>query len=334
MTQSLDTRRIRASTSAELRDYYEQLLDKATINEITTQLLQAVEKGSIPPLTFAPWLGVSKSPATIREALRQNISVLIRKFAIKQLRNALSSSRWKETWEGVGGVAGMLEIFADFSVLEVRDACKAIGGCGKGNDMMAKRESFTDLFKGLYPDYFPDARHKTKHRRPLARYYRLLMPACSEKLVNEAVASGLEGTWKQAREKDLLRYHPDIIRKELLRFLASDKEQQPIPLSDPDLLTRFPSATSARRGFSASMEFSLTVLRQSVKSERCVVEDDFFINELVRPLLVRAIRKRADWEAIKEIVDLIMQYLEAHPSTGKEITTDKRDVFHLVAVCW
>jgi hypothetical protein len=334
MTQSLDTRRIRASTPAELRDYYEQLLEKASIEEVTTQLLQSVEKGSVPPLTFAPWLGVSKSPATIRVALSQNVSVLIRKFAIKQLRNALSSSRWKETWEGVGGVAGMLDIFADFSVLEVREACKAIGGCGKGNAMIAKREDFTELFKGLHPDYFPDARHKTKDRRPLARYYRLLMPACSEKLVNEAVASGLKGTWKQAMQTDLLRYHPDVVRKELLRSLASDQEPQPIPLSKPDFLTRYPSTTSARRGFSASMEFSLTVLRQSVKSERCVMEDDFFVDELVRPLLVRAIKKRADWDVIKEIVDLIMQYLEAHPSTGKEITTDKLDVFHLVAVCW
>jgi hypothetical protein len=334
MTQSLDTRRIRASTPAELRDYYEQLLEGASIEEITTQLLQSVEKGSVPPLTFAPWLGVSKSPATIRVALSQNVSVLIRKFAIKQLRNALSSSRWKKTWEGVGGVAGMLDIFAGLSVLEVRKTSKAIGGCGKGNDMIAKREEFTELFKALHSDYFPDARQKTKDRRPLARYYRLLMPACSEELVNEAVASGLKGTWKQARVKDLLRYHPDVVGKELLCSLGSDPEQQPIPLSKPYLLTRYPSANSARRGFSASMEFSLTVLRQSVKSERCVVEDDFLVDELVRPLLVRAIRKRADWDVIKEIVDLIIQYLEAHPSTGKEITTDKRDVFHLVAVCW
>ena len=119
MIANLDTRRIRSATPAELRDYYSQILKDAPIGEVTTQLLQVVERGSIPPITFAPWLGVAKSPSVIREALTQNVSVLIRKFAIKQLRKALCSSRWKETWEGIGGTAGVLDIFADLSVLEV-----------------------------------------------------------------------------------------------------------------------------------------------------------------------------------------------------------------------
>jgi hypothetical protein len=335
MTRLFDIRRIRASTPSELRDYYKQLLEEDSIGGITTQLLQAVDRGSIAPLAFAPWLGVSRSPATIREALCQNTSVLVRKFAIKQLRNALFSSRWKETWYGVGGVAGLLDIFSDFSVHEVKEACRAIGRCGKGNDLMEKRQCFTELFEGLYPDYFPDAVHKTKDRRPLARYYRLLIPACSEKLVNEAVAGGLKGGWKQAREKDLLRYHHESMRTELLRTLASEQTQQNIHLSKPEnLLTQYPRATSKRQGFSASMEFSLTVLREVAESERCVLDDDFFIDELVRPLLARAIKKHADWDSIREIVDLTMQYLEAHPSTGKEIVAKEGDIHHLVAICW
>jgi hypothetical protein len=133
-------------------------------------------------------------------------------------------------------------------------------------------------------------------------------------------------------EKDLLRYHPNVVRKELLRSLASDQEQQPISLLKPDFLTQYPSGKSTRRGFSTSMEFSRTVLRQSVQTDRCAFEDDFFIEKLVRILLVRAIRKRADWDVILEVVDLTLQYFESHPSTGKEITNDVRDVRHLVAI--
>jgi len=69
MAISFDTRRIRSSTKAELRDYYKQLLSDASAEIITTQLLEAVEKGSIPPSTFAPWLDVSKSPAAVRNTL-------------------------------------------------------------------------------------------------------------------------------------------------------------------------------------------------------------------------------------------------------------------------
>jgi hypothetical protein len=178
MAQPLDTHRQRASTPSELRDYYKQLLENVSITEITTQLLQAVERGSIAPLTFVPWLGVSKSPATIRLALTQNLSALIRILGIERLRLALCSKRWRETWHGVGGVAGLLDIFSALSVREVKEVCRAIRWCRKGTDLGEKRECFTKLFKGLYPDYFPMRRAR---RRIHSWYYRLSIPACLEK---------------------------------------------------------------------------------------------------------------------------------------------------------
>ncbi|KAF1832327.1 hypothetical protein BDW02DRAFT_590517 [Decorospora gaudefroyi] len=334
MAEIIDHRRIRSCTPAELRDYYKQLAGVASLEDITSGLLQAVARGSISPLTFAPWLGVSKSPATIREALIHDKSVLIRKFAIKQLGRALSSSRWKEIWDGIGGTAGLLDIFAGLSVLEVRDACKAIGRFGRGKDLVERRERCTELFKGLQPEHFTGAPHKTKDQRPLTRHYRLLIPACSEELVGEAVEAGLKGAWKSAREEDLLRYHPEIMQKKLLRSLGGDQTQQPIQSKLEDLFTRYPSATSRISRFSASMEFSLIVLRRLVKSTDYAMKEDLFIDQLVRPLLERAIKKRADWYAIQEIVNLTVQYLETYPSAGKEITIEVRDVLHLVARCW
>ncbi|KAF1938746.1 hypothetical protein EJ02DRAFT_473066 [Clathrospora elynae] len=334
MPATLDTRRIRTSTPAELRDYYNELLKNTTIESITAQLLQAIEIGSIPPLTFAPWLGVSKSPATIRGALRQNKSVLVRKIAIKQLRNALSPSAWKTTWDGIGGTAGLLEIFADLSVLEVREACKAIGRYGKCKEMVEKRRCVTEFFKGLHPDDFPDTSYKTTDRRALSRYYRLIIPMCSEGLIDQAVADGLSGPWKNAREKDLLRYHSNSIQKELLRSLATIQTQPVDQHKLEVLLQQYPSTESMLRGFSASMEFSLTVLRTLGQSEAKVVDDDFFINQLVRPLLKRVIKKRVQWNTLQEIIDLILHYLEAHPSARRKISTEVGDVLHLVAMCW
>lgn len=210
MIANLDTRRIRSSTSAELRDYYTQILDDVPIQEITTQLLSAIERGSISPLTFGPWLGVAQSPLATREALNQDKSVLVRKLGIKFLRKGLCSSRWRETWDGVGGTAGLLDIFADLSVIEVKAACNAIGRSGRGADLNAKRELFTKFFKALHPDRFPDSPHKTKDQRALGRFYRLIIPACSKELVEEAIASGSKGTWKDARTKDLVKYYPGV----------------------------------------------------------------------------------------------------------------------------
>jgi hypothetical protein len=335
MTLTPDARRIRTSTLAELRDYYNELARTADSDSITAQLLQAVERGSIPPLAFAPWLGVSKSPSVIREALRQRVSVSIRKFAIKQLRLVFSSSRWKEVWDGVGGTAGLLDIFSDLSVLEIPAICKALGRQGRHKQNIGKSECLTELFKSLQPDWFSDAPYKTKDRRPLAKYYALLIPSCSGDFVEEAVANGMDGVWKHARTQDLLRYHPKSIQKQLLRFLSDTPTQHPIDHQKLEsLLVQNPSRTSTMRGFSASMEFSLSVLRQIVKTEVHVVEDDFFIRQLVQPLLRRAVKKRLDWGAIQEIVSLTMKYLETHPSAQKELSTTVGDVLHLVAKCW
>jgi hypothetical protein len=327
MAAGLDTRRVRSSTHAELRDYYNQALNDAPVGEITTQLLQAVERGSIAPTAFAPWLGVAKSPSVIREALSQDFSVLIRNFAIKHLRKALWSSRWRETWEEIGGIAGLLDIFADLSVLEVKSACTAIGSCGRGTDLTEKRELFTEFFKALRPDRFPDTTHKTKDRRALERFYDLLIPACSEEVVKQAIASGERG-------KHLTKYYPECLRNELIRSLNAEHLSTVDISKFKGLLHHYPPVKSTAKGFSKSMDFSLEVLETLSHSERRVVEDRVFMVQLVKPLLRRAIKGHAEWNTIKRIVDLTMRYLEAHASTGRHINDREGDFLYQVAFCW
>jgi hypothetical protein len=101
------------------------------------------------------------------------------------------------------------------------------------------------------------------------------------------------------------------------------------------LVTQYPHITGAGvPGFSASMDFALTILRASVGESATDLDAIFFVNELVRPLLRRAIKKRVGWNRIHEIVDLTMQYLQKHPQAGKEITATEGDILHLVACCW
>ncbi|EFQ87911.1 hypothetical protein PTT_16408 [Pyrenophora teres f. teres 0-1] len=334
MAVTLDTRRIRSSTKAELRDYYKQLLSDASAEPVTAQLLDAVGRGSIPPSTFAPWLNLSKSPAAIREALTQDKSVKVRNLGITQLHKALSSPQWQENWTVVGGVAGLLEIFADLSVIEVREACKAIGSCGRGDDLEEKRKQFTEFFKGLHPELFPDALHRTRDRRLLDKHYRYLMPACSEELIAEVIAKSQQEGWKEAHRRYLIKYHTKTLQREFLRLLRSDKP----PTIDKKLLAgllhHYPTAKAYIRGFSESMMFSLEVLKTLANSGRDNVEDDFFVDQLVGPLLGRAIKKHADWTKIQETVDLTVLYLETHPSAGRKITVAEGSIFHQVAICW
>jgi hypothetical protein len=334
MTANLDTRRIRRSTPAELRDYYSQIVKDAPIQDITTQLLLAVERGSISPLPFGPWLGVAQSPPAIRAALTQDTSVFLRKLAIKFLRKALCSPRWREAWDCMGGTAGLLDIFADLSVIEIKAACNAIGRSGRGADVDAKRELFTEFFKALHPDHFPDTPHKTKDQRALKRYYQLIIPACSKELVEETIASGLKGSWKETRSKDIVKYYPECMQKELLRLLSTEQLSDDNMPMFKGLLHRHPPRKSPVQGFSMSMDFSLKVLDMLSNSAHCMVEDKLFIDHIVNPLLERAIKGHAEWHMIKLIVDLTMRYLESHPSVGRHITALKGDFLQQVAYCW
>jgi hypothetical protein len=334
MATILDTRRIRRSTPSQLRDYYKDLLNHNPIDDISQHLLGAIERGSIIPISFAPWLGVAKSPHAIGTALRQDISITVRKHAIKQLGRALCSSRWKQTWNGLGGTSGLLEIFSNLSVNEVRETCRLLGRCGKGGEILEKRMCITELFMGLQPHIFPNALFKTTDKRPLAKFYRHLIPSCEENVVERIVTGDLKGKWRLVRAKYLMRAHSDVLRREQIRALKGESDIKFNHERFEGLLTQYPKGTSTIPGFSSSMEFSLDVLRQLVDNDPLELEDDSFINDLLRPLLRRAIKKKAQWPNIQQIVDLMMQYLRKHPDVGKEISTTGGDVLYLVAVCW
>ncbi|OAL00861.1 hypothetical protein IQ06DRAFT_293041 [Phaeosphaeriaceae sp. SRC1lsM3a] len=332
----LDTRRIRSSTPGQLSDYYRELLQHTSADAGTEQLLDAIERSSVSPKCFAAWLGVTKSPLVTKRGLQQNFSIIVRESAVRQLGRDIRSSRWKDVWDGVGGTSGLLELLSDLSVNEVRLACKLLGRCGGYESDSERRKRMTELFMGLQPHIFPDSQFKTTDRRPLGKFYRHLIPSCTEELVERIVHGDLKGRWKSVRDVYLMRFHPDVIRREQLQAL-SNKAGSTIDLKRFNgLVTQYPKASTGDNssGFSPSMTFALKVLREVACNKDLSLEEDVFIDDLVRPLLRRAIRKGVPWPRIQEIVDLMMQYLNANPHAGKEMTTTVGDVHHLVAQCW
>ncbi|KAH7081447.1 hypothetical protein BKA63DRAFT_208471 [Paraphoma chrysanthemicola] len=334
MATSLSTHHIRRYKRRELYDYYKTLPYQDHADEITRQLLQAIERGSIIPATFATWLGVSKSVNALEQALRQHFSVIVRKDAVKYLGKSLCSPRWKSVWDGLGGTRGLLNVFSQLSVHEVHEACKALGRCGKGLDVLEKRNVITELFMGLQPSEFTKAPIKTTDKRPLAKHYRHLLPSCDEELVARVLSGDLGERWQPVKDEYWMRYHPELMRREQFRYLRTDSTSSINEKQLSDLVNQYPKGTGVIPGFSASMDFSLSVLQGLVEGDAPHLDDYFVINTLARPLLHRAIKKKNAWRNVEEIVTTIMQYLEKHPSAGKKFGTTEGDVVHLVASCW
>ena len=325
-----DIHSIRGFAPTELRDYYQHLLRQESIEIITPQLLKAVEDGLLPPRVFATLLAVSKAPAIIREALKQNVSVLIRQNGIHQLAKNLRSANWRKTWDGVGGVDGILDVFSDLSVGEMKKICKIIGRLAVGDELVEKRACVTELFQALHPSFFPDSRYKTADTRPLENCYQSLLPSCSPEMFEQAIVGNVRGMAHFENRPFLLQFHFEIVRQVQLQSLEGGYSKDILR----SLLRHYPTTTSSERDFSASMDFSLTVLRRLVELDTNNVDDDFVLTDLIRPLLVRAVRKHVSTAKLKEIVDLTTKYVTTHPAAGKKITNDNSDIVHLVARCW
>ncbi|KAF2128711.1 hypothetical protein P153DRAFT_432302 [Dothidotthia symphoricarpi CBS 119687] len=335
MTPTLDPARIRTLTQAEIKAELQVFSTEGTIVSVTQQLLDLIERGSLSASTFRIWLAVSSSPVVLRQSLEQNISVGVRLLGIKLLHKKLGSPRWREFWDGLGGTAGLLDILSNLSVREVQGTCQAIGRMVRSGELDAKRQRGTELFKSLHPTFFPDMRHKTTDLRQLTKYYQLLVPSCSQDLVNELISGENVGRWRHINNKNLLQYHSECVGRHGMQSVSAGSSVNGKTSANLEALSRhFPSQATPEPGISASMAFSLDLLRELVQTGTRIVDVEWAVDVLIRPLLKRAVRKKVSSPRIQEIVDLVLQYLERHPGAAKRLTNNRDDVLHLIASCW
>lgn len=340
MSSPLNYKTLRALPLDQLPSELSALRLKLPDDTITDLLLNAIDRGSIPTTVFAAWLGICKSPLVVRQSLRQKSSVHVRHLGLAQLKRGLESVGWETFWEGLGGTAGLLDAFSDLSVQEVRTACKAISRSIGNEDVLRKRLKVTELFKGFYPNEFPDAVAKTSDTRPLTKFYQELVPSCTEELVEWIISKEQEGKWRHVREKELLKHHSRSLRKVSVRsifedFTMTEKDEDRLrKLSTGYPPQRAPLNETRETGFSSSMAFALQLLRQIISTRATHLDGKWILENLGRSLLRRAMSKRISWSTTQEIAALTMEYLQQNPSAAKEVTGNKRDLLHLVAICW
>jgi hypothetical protein len=327
MDAVINVEAIRASAPSDIANHFREAFSRASIESVTLALLEAVERGALVPSIFTIWLGVARSPIAIRLALQQNISVEIRYIGIKFLGKELRSTRWRETWHGIG-VAGVLEIMSDLSVHEVRAICKVIGTSAKTHEVEEKREAVTQLLEALFPRFFPDASLRTPDQRPLAKHYQRLVPSCTPQRVESLLDPDFQGDWANVEPKRLCQYQSTTLQG-IAGRMAFKKSEAPSWL--PLLFQEYPPTPGTQPKFSASMEFSLNFLRNVVEEDSSPIPDNLFFRVVAEPLLSRAMRKKVAWSSKLEIINLTIRYLEKYPKAARYL----RHVYmRYVARCW
>lgn len=331
---ALDLRILRSSRPHEVTRYLRAVLQNSSEEQITLKILKLIEIDSIAPAAFAQWLGIAQSPETLRAALTQTASIKVRRFALKKLKKLLSGVQWQETWDALGGVSGWLSLLSEFSVQDVKEACRTLARSARGADVEMKRKCFTKVFTALLPQLRPDDSSNissNNDHRQLRATYQQLIPACTGDVVTHIVTEHWDAF--QEHRYSLLLSHAETLQGLAIGYLFGHHPAGERWLSP--LLSRYPNATTTVPGVSASMKFSLSLLERLTNEDaEASLKKDMVVKELAEPLLKRALKKKVDWSLTHRIVDLCLSYFNRYPDMAEALDMRRGSFVYLVGRCW
>lgn len=282
--------------------------------ETTEQILDAVRHQSLPPTLLDTWLTVSNSDETIAIALNQHYSCLVRKHAIAQLGRRMARSEWECIWNTLGGLQSILALFANLSVLEIKQACSVLGKCNRGRGDPARERCLEQLLRALVPFDHNSSTLKTRDERPLLHFYARLVPACSTRFVAELLDQADHPLLAHLGSAAIARYHPSLVHKIIHQFGVSHSSASDNGKlcwsSYPRLAHDLPTDKRDLTGFSPTMHF-LSKLLDDVASNRIAgLSVGETVGLVAGPLLRHAIKNKVSEDRVMHIINITISYLK------------------------
>ena len=335
---ALDSKLLRSQTPHDLALHLRDVCNGHSVEVVSAHLLEAIERKSIPPTIYRLFLTAVKNPP-LSEPLRQQFSQYVRKSAIDCFGVQLKGDAWEDAWNDVGGVPGLLILFAELSVLEVKQFCKVIGRC-KGRskvEAQQRQAKATELFKPLLPSYFTSRDHTSRDQRPLHRYYARILPACTSECVREVLSHENQTLQSRFPIREIVKFHPQLVRNHILDTLKGEDS-----MLDDDILPQYlrpllqsePSLPGVQPGFSMSMETSEDTLKILASSSNAGFSIDLS-RDLLKPFLRRLKADRIDLQHVGKIIDLAIEYYQSHEEQREDqLALNKGGlIFHTIH-CW
>ena len=222
-----------------------------------------------------------------------------------------------------------------FPFKDVKLLAKAIGRSCKGEEDDEKQQQITELLRALLASLDPNAPYKTRDQRPLHSHYASILPACGPEFVRDLICQRSNPLLGRFSVDRLLQNHYVVLRELVLNVVFNSSDG---PHSCPEYLhslsQRMPPISGQRPGWSASMDFSLTLLRQLSTKEDAKFPSELFLVQLVQPLMRRAVRKRHASTDLQEIAELAITYLEKNAAAAAYLSFTPGGFIHHLARCW
>ena len=324
---------LRSAHGRQVAKHLRSVQQSSSDDEITRELIELISSESIAPAAFGQWLDIAQSPGTILAALAQHDSLKVRRLAIKKMGRLLSSPSWLSTWDALGGVQGLLGLLSDFSVHEVKHACKAFVCSVKTNSdkavAEAKRKRYTELVQELLPHLFPDEAnrlHANTDDRQLQAIYQRLIPLCTSEVVSTLLVRDPDSFPEFRRY--LLLSHLDALQALALRYIFED--YQP----GKNLLRPLLSISTVQR-VTDRMHFPIMILSKlTVEDAKTQLPLNFAITELAIPLLKKTLKKKVETSFAQKVINLALLYLERHPDTVPTLNLEYGQFVQTVGIHW
>ena len=337
MSDIMDSSSLRHMEPRELALHLRHVSEQQSARWVSTQLLSLVESEALPPTVFNVFL-TSVTSCPLKDALWQRHSKYIRYAAIRRFGKDLKSVHWEDAWQEVGEMEGLLDLFSQLSVLEVKNLSKAIGCCpGRSavKNCIERQRRVTELVQCLLYPLYPSRPHQSKDQRPLYGHYAKMVPACTSDFV-ESLFRHQSHLLLQSPNKLLVQHHSELLlrlvlsaisREDSLEGVAADRIMDLIAL----LLQYAPSAPAIEPPFSASMSIALAILERITVEKGVLLPRDIFVSLLMVPLVRRLRAHKVDPSHVQQVIQLAASYLQRHKQA---LSPDKGDLLCYVADYW
>ncbi|RHZ45462.1 uncharacterized protein CDV56_103721 [Aspergillus thermomutatus] len=207
----LEPRLLLQKSPTAIAHHFQDLVttENGDINAIDTHLLSQVHSESIPATIYEIWfhLAVKHAPELLHNRLTDRISCGVRKASLYALRRKFHSRKWKDTWDSLGGAAGIKEIIDNLAMSEVKRLASAITHIKLQGDRQVISACVEELLRLVAESDRITGRVISPNLGPL-------IELCSESYVLEYLErQGQQDDAFQQRLKEIGRWHLDLLRR-------------------------------------------------------------------------------------------------------------------------
>ena len=288
---------------------------------LTASLMSLIKSDSLDPAVMSVWLSALRDPRPAVAALRCPHSELMRwagmRHIVKRLRKP---STYREAWQAVGGVEGLVEVMATLSVRGIKKLCKGLAKTATAVQLVDERQSnMTALLGALCPDLgiARDDAIPNPDRRPLQAHYCRIVPACTREAV-------LIWAKKSEEQPGMFSCNADDIRRPRWDRHRAVLEQQLLksvfPASKPD----FGDVSRLKPCIEADLSFGVVILSKFADGRSITwSQASGFASNVIKPLVEQSTSKLRNF---REVFPLLLRCLQQHNGLRKWLNNTYGDV--------